>query len=181
MSAQQFNAVLLNISNDMKTDNLEKMKFLVRDHIGKRELESITTGHRLFQSLTERGLLGADNTDYLVDLLKNIKRSDLADKLNNFTSGFGHSEPVPDEREIAKLEIATEVISQSLGKGWRKLGRRLRVNDVKLESISKRHPTDLEETTVELLRWRRFVELRPEQRTDTALRACQYNMTADKL
>jgi len=76
-----------------------------------------------------------------------------------------------------------EVIAANLGKNWRKLGRRLRVSDVKLESISKRHPTDLEETAVELLKeWKksRGAEAQTEELIK-ALRDCQFNLTADKV
>lgn len=79
--------------------------------------------------------------------------------------------------------MATEVVVECLGKNWRKLGRKLGLKDVKLESISKRHPTDLEETAVELLKeWRksRGAEARVEELIE-ALRACQFNMTADKV
>lgn len=72
---------------------------------------------------------------------------------------------------------------ECLGRNWRKLGRKLGLKDVKLESISKRHPTDLEETAVELLKeWRksRGAEARTEELI-AALRACQFNMTADKV
>lgn len=75
------------------------------------------------------------------------------------------------------------MIAENLGKAWRKLGRRLRLSEVKLESISKRHPTDLEETTVELLKeWRKIrgAEARAEELIG-ALRGCQYNLTADKV
>lgn len=83
----------------------------------------------------------------------------------------------------AKLDIAKEVITENLGKNWRKLGRRLGLTDVKLESISKRHPTELEETAVELLKeWRknRGAEARTEDLLN-ALRVCQFNLTADKV
>lgn len=83
----------------------------------------------------------------------------------------------------AKLDIATEVIAETLGKDWRKLGRKLGLTDVKLESISKRHPTELAETTFELLReWRknRGTEARTVELIQ-ALRACQLNLTADKV
>lgn len=72
---------------------------------------------------------------------------------------------------------------ESLGRNWRKLGRKLGLKDVKLESISKRHPTDLEETVVELLKeWRksRGAEARTKELID-ALRACQLNLTADNV
>ena len=89
----------------------------------------------------------------------------------------------PPPLPSAKLNIATEVIAENLGRQWRKLGRKLGLTDVKLESISKRHPTDLEETAVELLNeWRsnRGAEARAEDLIK-ALRACQLNLTADKV
>lgn len=83
----------------------------------------------------------------------------------------------------AKLNIATEVIAENLGKNWRKLGRKLQVSDVRLDSISTRHSTDLEETAVELLKeWRRSkgAEARTEELI-RALRDCQFNLTADRV
>lgn len=83
----------------------------------------------------------------------------------------------------AKLNIATEVIAENLGIKWRKLGRKLQVSDVRLDSISKRHSTDLEETAVELLKeWRRSrgAEARTEELI-RALRDCLFNLTADKV
>lgn len=83
----------------------------------------------------------------------------------------------------AKLDIAKEVIAENLGKNWRKLGRKLGLTDVKLDSISRRHPTELEETAVELLKeWRKNqgTEARIEDLLK-ALRACQFNLTADKV
>lgn len=83
----------------------------------------------------------------------------------------------------AKLDIATEVIAETLGTRWRRLGRKLGLSEVKLESISKRHPSELYETAVELLKeWRKMRG--PGANADDlikALRACEYNMTADNL
>lgn len=84
MSCFKFNAVLLEISKDLSQDQLVNIKWLVRDVIGKRDLEQIITGLKLFQVLTERGKLSADNTDYLSELLRRINRQDLSDKLNQF-------------------------------------------------------------------------------------------------
>lgn len=81
----------------------------------------------------------------------------------------------------AKLDIATEVVAENVGKSWRRLGRKLGLIEVKLESIAKRHPTDLYETAVELLKeWRK--EQGPAACADnliSALRACDLNLTAD--
>ncbi|CAG5850959.1 unnamed protein product [Menidia menidia] len=81
------------------------------------------------------------------------------------------------------MDIATEVIAENLGKSWHKLGRKLRLGGVKLESIANRHPTDLEETAVELLKeWRKSQGA--GARTGQLIRAlkdCQFNLTADKV
>lgn len=76
--------------------------------------------------------------------------------------------------------MATEVICQNLGKFWRRVGRKLGLSEVKLDSISKRHPTDLEETAVELLKeWRKLRG--PGAQAEVlieALKACDLNLTA---
>ncbi|XP_070760241.1 FAS-associated death domain protein [Enoplosus armatus] len=181
MSALRFNSVLLEISSQLSAEQLAGMKFLCRDWVGKRELEKIGTGTQLFQVLTERGKLGADSTDCLSQLLRDIKRPDLSDTLDRFESGDTDNQP--DEAERAKLDIATAVIAANLGRAWRKLGRKLGLKDVKLESISKKHPTDLEETAVELLKeWRKSqgAGARTEELLK-ALRACQLNLMADNV
>ncbi|KAG7481665.1 FAS-associated death domain protein [Solea senegalensis] len=180
MGSFQFNSFLLEISNQLPSDQLEKMKFLCKDKIGKKDLEKITGALKLFQILAERGELTDDKTGFLSELLKGINRHDLSEKLDKFHSGCGHTD---NEPEKVQLDIATEVIAENLGRGWRKLGRKLGLSDVKLESIHKRHPTELEETVVELLKeWRksRGAEARTEELLN-ALRACQYNLTADKV
>nr|XP_046240295.1 protein FADD [Scatophagus argus] len=182
MSSLKFNADLLEISNQLSAEQLSQLKFLCRDHIGKREMENIDTGIKLFDILTQRGKLGPDNTDYLRQLLTEIRRPDLLSKIDSIESQSGSTEQ-PDETETAKLNIATEVIAENLGKNWRKLGRKLGLPDVKLESILRRHPTELEELARDLLKeWRKSRGAKAQtEELITALRACQYNMTADTI
>ncbi|XP_031148623.1 protein FADD [Sander lucioperca] len=183
MSSLQFNAVLLDISTQLSAKELEDLTFLYKDIIGKRQRNDVKTGVQLFQLLIERGKLGADNTKFLSDSLIHINRHDLSNKLNNFESQRESTDEQPDDDEKAKLDVATEVIVEHLGRSWRKLGRRLGLNDVKLDSISRRHPTELEETTRELLKeWRKSqgAEARTAQLIQ-ALRACTLNLTADKV
>lgn len=84
---------------------------------------------------------------------------------------------------LAKFAIATEVIADNLGRNWRRFGRKLSLSEVKLESISRRHPSDLYETAVELLKeWRKARG--PGARVEDligALRTCEFNLTAQKL
>nr|XP_020469385.1 FAS-associated death domain protein [Monopterus albus] len=183
MSSLALNAVLLEISKQLADEQLDNLKFLCGNMIGKRELEKVKNGTKLFQLLMERNKLGADTTEYLSELLEKIGRDDLSDKLKNFQSECGHTDNQPDETEKAKLNIATEVIVENLGKNWRKMGRKLHLSEVKLESISARHPGELEEMVVEMLKqWRksRGAEASAKELIG-ALRACDYNLTADKV
>ncbi|XP_033996830.1 FAS-associated death domain protein [Trematomus bernacchii] len=186
MSSLQFNSLLLDISNQLTEKQLEDLKFLCGDMLGKRELEKISSGVRLFLLLTERRKLGADNTDCLSRFLTQIQRQDLAERLESFESFESQAEAsddLPDKEERDKLGIATEVIVENLGRNWRKLGRRLGLTEVKIDSVSKRHPTDLEETTRELLKeWRRSRGAQARtQELIQALRTCMLNRTADQV
>lgn len=180
MSSPRFNGVLLDISNQLSQDQLEQLKFLMQDVIGKRERETVRSGLQLFQLLTQRGRLSAGYTDYLAPLLRDVHRPDLAEKLTSFPRHEEVEDPGPEK---GRLDAATEVVVETLGRSWRKLGRRLGLKEVCLDSIASRHPTDLEETGRELLKeWRRRGgEQACTQQLLEALRGCQLNMTADKV
>ncbi|CAJ1048601.1 FAS-associated death domain protein [Xyrichtys novacula] len=183
MSSLQFNVVLLEISNQLSAAQLEQLKFLCNKDIGKRDLEKVDSGLKLFQFLVERRKLGEDNTECVGQLLRTVQRPDLAERLETFSCQPENTDNLPPELERAKLDIATEVLAENLGRNWRKLGRKLDLSDTKLDSISRRHPTELEETTVELMKeWRksRGAEARTEDLI-SALRACRLNLTADKI
>uniref|UniRef100_A0A3Q0QTB4 Fas (tnfrsf6)-associated via death domain n=1 Tax=Amphilophus citrinellus TaxID=61819 RepID=A0A3Q0QTB4_AMPCI len=166
----------VSISNELSSSQLEQLKFLLRDkNFGKKVLENIDNGLKLFELMKERNYLAADKTELLSNLLKDINRQDLAEKINNFI--------IQPDPNYEKLKTATEVIAENLGKNWRKLGRKLGLTETRLDSISTRHPSDLQETAMELLK-----EWRKDQRADAqvkklidALRACQMNLTADKV
>lgn len=82
----------------------------------------------------------------------------------------------------AKLNIASDVIVNNVGRSWRKFGRKLGLTEVHLESIARKHPTDLMETVVELLKmWRKIKPEEGENELVKALRDCDLNLTADKV
>lgn len=95
----------------------------------------------------------------------------------------GQSENQPDEAERARLDVATQVIAENLGTSWRKLGRKLRVSEVKLDSIDLKHPRDLEEMTVAMLKeWRKSQGARAQVKDlIQALKDCQLKLTAEKV
>ncbi|MEQ2242735.1 hypothetical protein ILYODFUR_039053 [Ilyodon furcidens] len=103
MSAAHLNVVLLEISNQLNNENLESLKFLVRSQIGKQKLERIKTGLQLFEVLIERGRLASDQTDYLANLLGQIHREDLSDKLNSLEIQSGNSDNDISDAEKGKI------------------------------------------------------------------------------
>ncbi|KAJ8340540.1 hypothetical protein SKAU_G00351730 [Synaphobranchus kaupii] len=171
------------ISSDLSPENVEEIKFLCPD-IGKKRLENIKSGIQLFQCLREMEKIGPDNTQFLRYLLNTIKRADLLEILSNFEKyGAGPEQIQLDPNERAKLDIATDVLSEQLGKHWRRFGRKLGITDAKLEHISAKHPNDLREQAVGLsCEWQKMRGA--EATVDDlikALRACDFNLTADLL
>ncbi|XP_030065526.1 caspase-8 [Microcaecilia unicolor] len=75
--------LLLDISNELGTDDICAMKFLCKDHLSLKDLEDIKCGTNLFQCLTQKELLNEDNLSFLKELLLIINRNDLLrNKLN---------------------------------------------------------------------------------------------------
>lgn len=62
--------MLLDLSQKIDKDDLQRMKFKCDQIIKKRQNEKITVPTDLFTALEERGYLGESNLSYLKDLLK---------------------------------------------------------------------------------------------------------------
>lgn len=103
MDPVDFNAVLLAISDQLSSDQLDALKFLCPD-VGKKNLEKITSGRDLFRLLTERQKLAADNTEFLSGLLMKIHRPDLSDNLNSFVNQSGSNDDQADDAEKGRVK-----------------------------------------------------------------------------
>lgn len=86
MAVSAFTQLLLDISEDLTSDDLKKMKFTLQyeEHLQGRELEEVTKGIDIFMLLKKRNLLSADNLILLKSVLATIKRQDLFEKLSAF-------------------------------------------------------------------------------------------------
>lgn len=107
-----FNGLLLEISNQLSKDQLDNLKFLCQDKIGKRRMENIDSGIKLFVVLTERSELAADNTELLGRLLSKIRRDDLFQRLNSF--GNGSTPRHQDDTENGTVSINSVNFSLSM-------------------------------------------------------------------
>lgn len=72
------------LCEQLSQNNLDSMKFLLRDLLTTREIEGIGKPEDLFVLLEQRNELGDGNFRLLEDLLTQIKRQDLVRKLNRF-------------------------------------------------------------------------------------------------
>ncbi|XP_067903027.1 protein FADD [Heterodontus francisci] len=181
----RFNMLLNDISQNLTKDNLEALKFLCKEHIGKRKLENIGSGIQLFQVLEELNLLSPEDTKTLTELLANIQRPDLQIKLSTFQKGNGHlQQPVCEVGALTEqLNVAFGVICNGVGKDWRMFARKLGHKEPLLQQIEYRHPHDMREQILQaLIEWQKTKGKEATVKTlITALRSCRLNMVADSV
>ncbi|XP_064167555.1 caspase-8-like isoform X1 [Anguilla rostrata] len=68
--------LLLKIDSDLDSQEVEELKFLCKDHVPQKQLETVEAAQDLFLRLQEHGLLGEDCL-FLAELLLTIRRLDL--------------------------------------------------------------------------------------------------------
>ncbi|XP_041374487.1 caspase-8-like isoform X2 [Gigantopelta aegis] len=74
-----FRADLLSIDGDLHVEDINTLKFLIQDFAPSKKLETINTGHELFDYLQMSGRLNEQNKWVLAEMLKRILRLDLLD------------------------------------------------------------------------------------------------------
>ncbi|XP_016098751.1 FAS-associated death domain protein-like [Sinocyclocheilus grahami] len=183
MDNRRFRTMLLAISDKLTEDNVRSLKFLCPE-VGKKKLEKVNKGIDLFECLIERAAVAADDTELLRKHLRQIGQTVLLNIIEEYERGATGSPPdvtLPDAKEREKINIATEVIVERLGRKWRQVGRKLGLQDTQLDGIQEKHSRDLEEQVRELIR--QWMKMRREDaRVEDllkALRDCRQNLTAD--
>ncbi|XP_072448925.1 FAS-associated death domain protein isoform X3 [Chiloscyllium punctatum] len=177
-AAMRFAALLNNLSQSLSRDNVDSLKFLCREMIGKRRLEAMASGLQLFQQLEELNLLGPDNTDTLSGLLSAIQRHDLQQQLDAFQQRG--QEPQADS---GNLNVAFDIICNELGNEWRMFARKLGHKEALLQQIEYKHPRNMREQIQQsLIEWqKREREQATVDKLLSALRSCKLNMVADSV
>ncbi|XP_015719192.1 FAS-associated death domain protein [Coturnix japonica] len=178
-----FLALLNSLSSSLSVDELHELKFLCKDIIGKRKLESVQSGRELFNFLMEQQLISRYNVDLLKRMFKTIKREDLISRLMEFIEEGEASAPDerPDINERRLQKVVIEVICENVGRDWKMLMRKLDLSDVKLDRIVAANPHNLGEQLVQSLReWQKW-KGKDAKVTDLikALRDCNMNLVAD--
>ena len=76
-----YRSLLLDLSNNLTTADLQALKFLCEDVIPAGRLEKITRGFELFGALEQLNMLSEENRDFLASKLLAVHRNDLRNKL----------------------------------------------------------------------------------------------------
>lgn len=80
----EFRKVLFSLCQELTTENLTSLKYLLRDLLTAKELEDIRDPMDLMLYLEQRNELCSNNCQLLEDLLTQIKRKDLVKKIQAF-------------------------------------------------------------------------------------------------
>ena len=81
---RRYRAFLLQLGENLKNDDLERIKFVLKDEIPARKLEQINQPCKLFSSLEEHGLLARDKLAELREFLGAIERPKLMEMIDEF-------------------------------------------------------------------------------------------------
>ncbi|NXH35854.1 FADD protein, partial [Myiagra hebetior] len=172
-----FLSLLHSVSSGLSDTELSAMKFLCRDKIRKRKLETVQSGRELFSILMEQQEISSGSLEFLRKLLQHIDRDDLVAQLVQFEE----EEPHAPEGQPDVHEQPTAVICDNVGREWKKLMRELGMPEVKLDRIEAAHRCNLYEQLVQALReWQRW-KGKDAKVADLmkALRGCNLNLVAD--
>ncbi|KFP33474.1 Protein FADD, partial [Colius striatus] len=175
-----FLTLLHSFSLSLSDAELTSMKFLCRDKIGKRKLESVKSGAELFNILIEQQQITRDKVSFLESMLENIKREDLVARLKQFVEEGEVTSPddQPDPREKP-----IGVICDNVARNWKTLMRELDFPEVKLERVMAANPFNLREQFFQSLQEWQKSKGKDAKATDLikALRRCNMNLVADKV
>ncbi|XP_063294826.1 FAS-associated death domain protein [Pelobates fuscus] len=149
--------MLLGISTKLDDKELKDLKFLCREKIFKKRLESINSATDLFTCLMELNEISNENLDTLIKLLKLIKRDDLVNIVDDYQIHHLGFSTQPERQERSQLDQAFDIICENLGSNWKMLMRRLGVTDVILERAVAAHPYSMYEQQMQCFKdWRRM-------------------------
>ncbi|XP_072278186.1 FAS-associated death domain protein [Pyxicephalus adspersus] len=179
-----FNVMLLGISRKLSEANLNDMKFLCKEKIPRKKMETITSPTELFTKLQELAEMSKDNLTFLIELLQQAHRNDLADEVKGYQCPPSRVETFVDEASNEDpLGQAFDIICESVGKDWKMLMRTLGLTDGTIDQVVYANPYNLREQIRHCLReWRRKKKENAKvSALIQALEKCRMKLVAERI
>ncbi|XP_075044383.1 FAS-associated death domain protein [Mixophyes fleayi] len=179
-----FSVILLRISGQLSEKEINDLKFLCREKIAKKKLETISSATDLFTKLQEQTDITQDDLGFLVQLLQSIERRDLVEELRKYQPACAREETAGDwAQDRDQLDRAFDIICDNVGRDWRRLMRSLGMTDPIMEQVMDAHPRNMREQLMQcLIKWR---EKKRDDASVTALmhalECCKLRLVAEKV
>ncbi|XP_053576552.1 LOW QUALITY PROTEIN: FAS-associated death domain protein [Bombina bombina] len=175
--------MLHNISLKLDGKELDSLKFLCQNYIEKKKRESISSTNELFLCLIEQMQITEENLGYLKTLLKDIKREDLVQVIQEFESNRLEVDAEPQLLERDQLGQAFEVICDNVGMNWKMLIRTLGVREVIMEHAMVANPYNMYEQKMYCLKEWKKNKGKDAQVSNLlqALKKCRMVLVAEKI
>ena len=81
---KEYRSFMVKYADEYTFDDLIRLKYVLKDDIPAGKMEQLDTVLNLFSQLEQKGLVGPNNFDYLLDLVETINRPHLLEMLKNF-------------------------------------------------------------------------------------------------
>ncbi|XP_044176283.1 uncharacterized protein LOC114960801 isoform X2 [Acropora millepora] len=109
-----YRTFLLDLSSKLLIDDLEKLKFACKDAVPYGKMEEVTTGFKFFDLLEQNGKISPQNFTPLEDMMKAIRRADLALEVKQFMTDAGLKDDSPSNGPVLGQDEGDEVVPDGL-------------------------------------------------------------------
>ena len=82
--SKEYRSFMVKYADEYTVDDLMRLKYVLKDDIPAGKMEQLNTALKVFSQLEQKGLVGPNNFDYLLDLVEAINRPHLFEMLKSF-------------------------------------------------------------------------------------------------
>ncbi|XP_065643382.1 NACHT, LRR and PYD domains-containing protein 12-like [Hydra vulgaris] len=103
MDNKKYKSIMLKITKNLLDEDVESIKFYYSEQIGVGDCEKITTPIKLIKALEQLMLLGIDNYDAFVEVLKNIRRYDLVEFFSETSNSSEIDTSISAKKDLLRM------------------------------------------------------------------------------
>ncbi|XP_046584738.1 FAS-associated death domain protein-like [Haliotis rubra] len=148
----RYRRMILNLSNMIRPEEVQSMKFLCKDFIKAGQRDKIKDFLELITILEERKEISSEKIEFLNYLLENATkgRRDVFDAVHEYQPRDETVDAIPEypaQRDYTNPELRQpiELLKRKLGRDWRFFVRNLGVDDFDIDNLADAYPRDVKE------------------------------------